>query len=401
MLFLPMSVEIYVHARFCPAAAKGVCMVPKISVWGELQLRDGTGLVTLPPSRKTRALFAYLLLERRPIRRETLCEIFWDIPDDPRGSLRWSLSKIRKMLGEDAAWLVADHERASLDVPEHAVDLFAVSGRPRDRVLLDGIDLPNNDRFTFWLADWRRKVKDVEEIETASERLPAAQQPMLIAPEDRPQQRVQYTLAGDGTRIAYACTGSGPPLVKAANWLSHLDLDLGSPLWGRLFAELSEGHQLIRYDERGNGLSAWDVEDISFNAFVRDLELVVDALELEQFPLLGISQGAAVSIEYACRHPERVSKLILLGGYAAGWRHLADAAEAETRAATVTLVRHGWGENNPAYRQIFSHSFFPEAHRSPKSTGSMNFNGRRPPPRMRLVSLTVLRISMCANGWRS
>ena len=283
-------------------------MVPKISVWGELQLRDGAGLVTLPPSRKTRALFAYLLLERRPIRRETLCEIFWDIPDDPRGSLRWSLSKIRKMLGEDAAWLVADHERVSLDVPEHAVDLFAVSGRPRDRVLLDGIDLPNNDRFTLWLADWRRKVKDVEEIETASERLPAAQQPMLIAPEDRPQQRVQYTLAGDGTRIAYACTGSGPPLVKAANWLSHLDLDLGSPLWGRLFAELSEGHQLIRYDERGNGLSAWDVEDISFNAFVRDLELVVDALELEQFPLLGISQGAAVSIEYACRHPERVQQ---------------------------------------------------------------------------------------------
>lgn len=345
-------------------------MVSRINVWGELQLRDAAGLVALPKSRKTRALFAYLLLEQRPIRRETLCDIFWELPDDPRGSLRWSLSKIRKMLGDDAAWLVADHERVSLEVPDQAVDMFGVPGRPRDRDLLDGIDLHNNERFTIWLADQRRRVEAIEEVPADPAPFKISQR-LVIPPAARLEQRVHYTQADDGTRIAYACTGSGPRLLKAANWLGHLDYDLAVPLWGRMFAELSEHSQLIRYDARGNGLSDWDTEDISFEAFVHDLEQVADALELERFPLLGISQGAAVSIEYACRHPERVSKLILIGGYAAGWRHLADDDEAAERAATITLVRHGWGKNNPAYRQIFSHSFFPEG--TPEEIDHFNF----------------------------
>jgi pimeloyl-ACP methyl ester carboxylesterase len=162
-------------------------------------------------------------------------------------------------------------------------------------------------------------------------------------------------------RIAYACTGDGPPLVKAANWLNHLELDWTGPVWGALFHGLSRQHRLVRYDERGNGLSDWDVEDLSFDAFVADLETVVDTVGLDRFPLLGISQGCAVSIEYAARHPQRVSHLILLGGYAAGWRHTADAAEAEQREAVITLVEHGWGQDNPAYRQIFSQTFMPSA----------------------------------------
>lgn len=172
-------------------------------------------------------------------------------------------------------------------------------------------------------------------------------------------QQVRYCYAEDGVRIAHATTGEGPPLVKSANWLNHLDLDWSGPIWGRLFTDLSRGRSLVRYDERGNGLSDWDVADLSFDAFVRDLETVVDSTGIERFPLLGISQGVAVSIEYAARHPERVSHLILLGGYAAGWRHTADAAEVEQREAIITLVRHGWGGDNPAYRQIFSQTFMP------------------------------------------
>jgi pimeloyl-ACP methyl ester carboxylesterase len=172
---------------------------------------------------------------------------------------------------------------------------------------------------------------------------------------------VRYTFAPDGVRIAYACTGLGPPLVKAANWLNHLELDWSGPVWGRLFHELSAGHELVRYDERGNGFSDWEVEDLSFDAFVSDLECVVDHLGLERFPLLGISQGCAVSIEYAARHPQRVSHLILLGGYAAGWRHTAEPAEIEQREAVITLVRHGWGGDNPVYRQLFSQAFMPSA----------------------------------------
>ena len=117
----------------------------------------------------------------------------------------------------------------------------------------------------------------------------------------------------------------------------------------------------MRYDERGCGLSDWDVEDLSFEAFVEDLEVVADRLELERFPLLGISQGAAVSIEYAVRHPERVSGLVLVGGYAAGWRHMVDPEEQARREAVMALTEVGWGTDNPAYRHIFSKTFMPEA----------------------------------------
>ncbi|WP_245451762.1 alpha/beta hydrolase [Mesorhizobium waimense] len=123
------------------------------------------------------------------------------------------------------------------------------------------------------------------------------------------RQSIGFCQSADGVRIAYATVGTGPPLVKAANWLNHLELDWQSHIWSKTFQALSDGRTFIRYDERGNGLSDWEVDDISFEAFVRDLETVVDALRLERFPLLGMSQGCAVSIAYAVRHPERVSAL--------------------------------------------------------------------------------------------
>ncbi|MGB3247039.1 MAG: alpha/beta hydrolase, partial [Sulfitobacter sp.] len=175
------------------------------------------------------------------------------------------------------------------------------------------------------------------------------------------KQTIGFCRAADGARIAHATVGEGPPLVKAANWLNHLELDWNSPIWGNTFAACAKGRTFVRYDERGNGLSDWDVEDISFEAFVRDLETVADALGLEKFPLLGISQGSAVCVEYAARHPERVSGLILIGGYATGWRIGASPDEQARREAVMTLTRHGWGGKNPAYRHIFSQTFMPDS----------------------------------------
>jgi DNA-binding winged helix-turn-helix (wHTH) protein/alpha-beta hydrolase superfamily lysophospholipase len=170
------------------------------------------------------------------------------------------------------------------------------------------------------------------------------------------QQEVRFCTASDGVRIAYALAGQGPPLVKAANWLNHLEYDWQSPIWRGLLHELATEHQLVRYDERGNGLSDWDVDDISFEAFVRDLESVVEAAGLDRFALFGMSQGCAVSIVYAIRHPERVSHLVLYGGFARG-RARRDPEHART---LLSLVQQGWGQENPAFRQFFTSLFFPE-----------------------------------------
>ncbi len=174
-------------------------------------------------------------------------------------------------------------------------------------------------------------------------------------------QEIRFCMAPDGVQIAYATVGSGPPLVKAPNWMSHLEYDWKSPVWRHLMQELARGHTLIRFDQRGNGLSDWEVEDISFEAFVRDLETVVDAIGLRKFPLLGISQGSAISVAYAVRHPERVSKLVLFGGYSRGRRKRGSKVSAEQADAFITMIRHGWGQDNPSFRQLFTSAFMPEA----------------------------------------
>jgi pimeloyl-ACP methyl ester carboxylesterase len=176
------------------------------------------------------------------------------------------------------------------------------------------------------------------------------------------EQRIHFCTAPDGVRIAYAVAGRGPPLVKAANWLTHLDHDWRSPVWRHWLRELARDHTLIRYDERGCGLSDWELDDFSFEAWVRDLELVVDARQLDRFPLLGISQGAAVAVAYAARHPERVSRLILYGGYARGrLRRGATPRQVEEAEVLQQLTRVGWGRANPAFRQVFALLFMPDA----------------------------------------
>jgi pimeloyl-ACP methyl ester carboxylesterase len=177
-----------------------------------------------------------------------------------------------------------------------------------------------------------------------------------------PAQEIRFCTAGDGIRLAYAVSGAGPPLVKAANWLSHLAYDWESPVWRHWLTELSCRFRLVRYDERGCGLSDWDIARFSFEDWVDDLEAVVDAAGLDRFPLLGISQGGPVAIAYAVRHPERVTQLVLLGSFAQGRRKSARTPDELALAeAHIEIVRLGWGRPDPTYRQIFVARFLPES----------------------------------------
>ena len=175
------------------------------------------------------------------------------------------------------------------------------------------------------------------------------------------QQRVTFCKTSDDVHLAVATAGRGTPLVKTANWLNHIEFDWHSPVWSPLFSRLAAQCTLVRYDERGTGLSDRDVPEFSFEAFVQDLETVVDGCGLDRFALLGISQGAPVSIAYAVRHPERVSRLILSGGFAKGWHKRGSAADVARAEASVTLIRDGWGQDNPAARQMFTSLIVPDA----------------------------------------
>jgi len=428
-----------------------------IDLLGEVTVRADGKPVPLPASRKARALLGYLAATGRPVRRERLCEMFWDLPDDPRGSLRWALTKLRQIVDSGGVRrIIADRERVELRLDEVHVPLRNTWERLFDdppfipppelremaedfeQPFLDGLEAVGTEAFQNWLASerddvhvmhlnvlrrlalhpevspdeglkWARLWQEQTPLQENSARAraqalvrtgrldearkfwtgfcseareagvtvdtafpetqpdtpsPASNAPSPDEPAPRRMLRKQtigFCRASDGVRIAHASIGEGPPLVKAANWLNHLELDWNSPIWGDTFAACARNRTFIRYDERGNGLSDWDVDEISFEAFVRDLETVVDALGLERFPLLGLSQGAAVCVEYAVRHPERVSGLILLGGYPTGWRIGASPEEQERREAVLTLTRHGWGTSNPAYRHIFSQTFMPDS----------------------------------------
>lgn len=407
----------------------------EISLFGELRVQSGGVDVALPASRKARALLGYLAATERPHRRERLCELLWDLPDDPKAALRWALSKLRKIVDyPDRQRIVASRERVEFDTSDVRIDCREVHARLRDRDVgltvaelidfaekldrefLEGLDGTGDDAFDAWLTAERDDARGARifvlgqltahpHVSPASSRkwfrsweqedpegaanfvrqnpelfaqapistpmeLPA---PLAAGPGQTPRpvmssvsralrdQKISFCEAKDGAKIAYATIGSGRPLLKAANWLNHLEFDWNSPIWGKSFEAIASRRKFIRYDERGCGLSDWDVKDLSFSAFVDDLEAVVDSLGLDRFPLLGISQGCAVSIEYAVRHPDRVTGLILVSGYAAGWKISATPEEQARRQAVRALTELGWGTDNPAYRHIFSQTFMPEA----------------------------------------
>jgi pimeloyl-ACP methyl ester carboxylesterase/DNA-binding SARP family transcriptional activator len=424
-----------------------------IHVLGEFEILKGKTLQSFPQSRKTRALLAYLVLTGRRHRRERLCDLLWDVPDDPRASLRWSLSRLRSLVDEPSRErIVADREYVFFDPKDATIDLVEIrkelaggsaNALPTEHLidlaarfrgeLLEGLAITDHQDFESWLLTERETARrtrasllrilvdrlhaegredaahhardlvsadpysvfahamlirilsttghreeaerqleisvrdlgavtrDVRELTEALVSRPSPAGPVVVdrEPEKRLEQEIRFCTTNDGVRIAYATVGEGPPLIKTANWLNHLEYDWDSPIWRHVFRGLARDHRFIRYDARSNGLSDWDVEDISFDAFVRDLESVVDAVGVERFPLLGISQGCAISIEYAIRNPGRVTRLVLHGGYAKGWRVGADPAEIARREAMLTLILHGWGQDNPAFRQVFTSAFIP------------------------------------------
>ncbi len=421
--------------------------------------RDGKA-VGLPPSKKARALLGYLITTEREHRRQQLTDLLWDVADDPRGGLRWCLSKLRALIDEPGRTrVVADRETVRIDVSDVDVDAHRVrtaaadiAGLDRESVCevaalflgepLEGLELTEFPEFQAWLTavrgDYRQmRIRILAEavtrlaeeperalpfardltllqpgdvsrwlglhglLEQTGRRREAEQQiemgrralrehgaddgalveakramleqpiPRLRSPRAKElRQEIRFCNSFDGTRVAYATVGEGPPIVKAANWLTHLEFDWESPVWQHVFTELSRNHQLVRYDDRGNGLSDWDVEEISFDAFLKDLEHVVDSARLDRFALLGISKGASISAAYAALHPERVSHLLLVGGFATG--RMVDASERrrENEIAMRTLMRASWGANNPAFRQLFTSTFIPNA--TPEHMAWMN-----------------------------
>lgn len=173
------------------------------------------------------------------------------------------------------------------------------------------------------------------------------------------RQRIHYVPASDGLRLAWADAGTGPPLVKAANWMTHLEDDWHSPVWQHWMRFFAEHFRFVRYDERGCGMSDWNGSDLSVDQWVADLDTVIEAAQpVLPITLVGISQGAATCVSYALRHPERVDKLVLYGGYARGFAHRDSTVKLGYRAM-VDLIRIGWGKDNPTFRQLFTSRFIP------------------------------------------
>ena len=174
------------------------------------------------------------------------------------------------------------------------------------------------------------------------------------------RQRIRYLRTRDGVQLAWAEAGTGPLLVKAANWLTHLEFEWESPVWSHWIDFFSSHFRFVRYDERGCGMTDWDVAELSMERWVEDLEAVVEAAApSEPFALLGISHGAAASLAYAVRHPERISRMILYGGYARGYMHRGDPDAERLYRAMHELFEVGWGKENPAFRQLFTSRFIP------------------------------------------
>jgi pimeloyl-ACP methyl ester carboxylesterase/DNA-binding CsgD family transcriptional regulator len=187
----------------------------------------------------------------------------------------------------------------------------------------------------------------------------------------RHEQDIRFCTTGDGVRLAYARLGAGPPVLKVGSWLTHVEFDGTTAVWIPWLKELSRNNTLFRYDPRGCGLSDRDVARFTLDDWVRDLETVADAAGLARFTLLGMSQGGAVAIAYAARHPERVEKLVLYGSYARGvLKRGLGPRQSEEFDAMMKLIELGWGRENPAFRQMFTSLFLPDG--TPEEVDSFN-----------------------------
>ncbi|HKP59715.1 MAG TPA: alpha/beta fold hydrolase [Polyangiales bacterium] len=268
----------------------------------------------------------------------------------------------RRLLRDGQAVPVAGKTFDLLEILVEGAGTLQKQQNLMDRLWPDVVVEQNNLQYHVSLL--RRALGDVAGVEIQTVRgqgyrLVAEVQPSAAAPAPAKLQRTHFCKAHDGTRLAYATLGEGAPFVKAANWLSHLEVDWQGPVWRHWLEFLSRDRCLVRYDARGNGLSDWQPRSITFEDFVEDFASVFDAAGIARAPVLGISQGASVAASYAARHPERVSALVLLNGCARGWRVKQNPRLSQRFEALMVLMRQGWGGENAAFRQIFTTGFLP------------------------------------------
>ncbi|EEE38867.1 adenylate/guanylate cyclase/hydrolase, alpha/beta fold family [Rhodobacteraceae bacterium KLH11] len=216
-------------------------------------------------------------------------------------------------------------------------------------------------------------------------------QEMLTTPAKTPsfEQDIQFCETPDGVQIAYAIIGEGPPVVSVSNWLTHLELDFQIPMRRELVRVLSPNKQVIRYDARGSGLSDRQVEDFSLNSSVQDLTTVIDAIGLEQVSLVGQSQGAAVAAAFAARNPNRVTKMVLCGGYARGRRMRGSKGQIAESDAFITMIREGWGKELDAYVRMFGAFFMPDANADQLSAFTNLQRKATPPENAASIQLAI------------
>jgi len=184
-----------------------------------------------------------------------------------------------------------------------------------------------------------------------------------LPPVPPSRQRVRFATSADGTKIAYAVSGSGPPVLRAGHFLTHLEMDWRSVIWRPYLDALGAAHTLVRYDQRGTGMSDPELTDTSLSAYVSDLKAVADAAGLDRFPVIALSQGVPVAISFAVKYPERVSALVLGGGYAEGRVHRDGGASKDAGEAMLTMIREGWGKPESAFMGAFTTLFCPGASR--------------------------------------
>jgi class 3 adenylate cyclase/pimeloyl-ACP methyl ester carboxylesterase len=187
-------------------------------------------------------------------------------------------------------------------------------------------------------------------------------------PDAAQSQSVSFCISSDGTQLAWARVGEGPKVVKAPNWLNHLEYEWRSPSRGPVWAEMAKHCDLVRFDQRGNGLSDRDPKEMSQETMLSDMESVVDAAQLDRFFLFGISQGCAFSVDYAAKHPERVLGLVLVNGYARGALKRNSPQQVALHEATNTLISQGWGSSDPSFRHLFTETMMPDASTEQKSS---------------------------------
>lgn len=213
-----------------------------------------------------------------------------------------------------------------------------------------------------------QKIKNIARPIRVWQWTPDQQETAFDATTGQVEQEVGFTFSEDGTQLAWARVGQGPAVLKAPNWLNHLEYEWRSPIWGPVLTQMSEFCDLVRFDQRGNGLSDWEPPEISADAMIADMKAVADAAGLDRFFLFAISQGCAFSVRFAAEYPESVAGLILVGGYARGTLRRGSPEQTEMHAATNTLIRQGWGSPNPAFRHMFTENMMPDATPEQKSS---------------------------------